>query len=174
MTAPKDICRQWIRLVTNLPVIFADDEEPTAPRRNVDEHVETYVAMLFEEDKSDYADPTEHTSDEPGDTDPTKAKMYRGETTEGQLMVDVYGPGATDYARALRLSRGRPDVLELLAAAGDFAIKRPSAVSDVPQLLDTTREPAASVSFFVQWVETEVFETDYAATVETTVEVTEE
>jgi hypothetical protein len=174
MSAPKDICRQWIQLVTSLPVTYADDPEPSAPRRNVDGSVETYVAMLFEDDKSEYADQVEHTSDEEGDVDRAKVKMYRSESTEGQLTVDVYGPGATDYARALRLSTGRPDVLALLEAAGDFSIKRPSAVSDVPQLLDSTREPAASISFFVQWVESEVFETDAVDSAETTVVVNQE
>lgn len=171
MSAPKDICRQWITLVTGLKCIFADDPEPTAPRPNVKSGVTTYASMLFEEDVSEYGEPGEHTSDEAGDTDPTKVKQYRGETVEGQLLVDIYGPGATDYARALRLSRGRHDVLQLIDASG-ITIKRPSAVSDEPLLRDATREPAASISFFVQWVESEITEIEPVESTATTVEVT--
>jgi hypothetical protein len=168
------VFREWIELVLPINVIYAGDPEPTAPRPNVDPSVTTYAAIEIEGDETGTSIPERRTTDTPGTVDPTKVDQIASEAPTGTLNVEIYGPGSVDFARTLRLSITRPDVIDLLNNAGDFAIVKAGAVGDDPVLKSATREPDASIQFDVQWVETDTFETEAVNTIETTVEVTEE
>ncbi len=168
-----DPYREWIELVTPLKVIYADDVSPTAPRPNVALDTEVYAALKILSDESDMSTANERTTDTPGTVDPTKFDQHRGKTREGLLGVEIYGPGAADYARALELSAGRADVLALLQAAGDFVIVRQGPALTEPLLLGATREPGARITFVIGWVDSEVYEIDGVDTIETTVTVEE-
>jgi hypothetical protein len=170
------VFREWIELVlpASVPVAYAGDPEPTAPRPNVDDAVTTYVTIEIEDDETGTSIPERRTTDTPGTVDPLKVDQIASEAPTGTLNVEIYGPGSVDFARTLRMSITRPDVIDLLNAAGDFAIVRAGDVSDDPILRDATREPHASIQFDVQWVETDIYETEAVNAIETTVEVTEE
>lgn len=175
MSEPTALMRSWIVLVTNLDVILDDDPEPGAPRPNVKTGTTSYAAIGFDDDQTATSTPYEDMTDTAGTVDPTKFDMDFSEVTRGTLNVEFYGPGATDYARALRLSITRPDVIDLLNLAGDFAIIKASEVSNEPILRSATREPHASIQFDVEWVESDTFEIEAVASVDATdVTITEE
>lgn len=173
MSAPKALIKSWVELVTSLKVIYDGDPEPSSPSPNMESGVNTYAAINFTNDESGYGTTYEETSDTAG-VDPDKFVQYRSKTRRGDLDVALYGPGADDYCRALDLSLGRPDVIALLDAAGDFAIDRPEAVSDEPIIRSATREPSASIQFTVQWVDSETYETEAVEEVTVTVDIDEE
>lgn len=172
MSAPKALIKSWVELVTSLKVIYDGDPEPSAPSPNMESGVNTYAAINFVSDGSGYGTTYEETSVDAGTG--TKVKQYRSKTRRGDLDVALYGPGADDYCRALDLSLGRPDVIALLDAAGDFAIDAPADVSDEPIIRSATREPAASIQFAVQWVDSEIYETEAVAEVTAAVDIDEE
>jgi hypothetical protein len=172
MSAPKDLIRSWVELVTSLPVIYDGDEEPSAPSPNMDGGVDTYAAILFTSDASGYGTAYEETTDEDAGAD--KFNQYRSKTRVGELDVAIYGPGAVDYCRALDLSLGRPDVILLLDTAGNFAIDKPAAVSDEPIIRSATREPSSSIQFALQWVDSEIYATEAVEIVTVTVDIDEE
>ena len=172
MSAPKALIKSWVELITTLKTIYDGDKEPTAPRANVAKGVTSYAAIGFVSETTDYSTAHERTTDTPGDLDATKVKQHRSLPTTGQLDVEVYGPGAVDYCRAMKLSIGRADVLRQLEVDGDFAIDNPSEISDEPILRSATREPNASISFEVKWIDTAVFETEGVDTITLTVAAT--
>jgi len=172
MSAPKDLIKSWIELVTPLKVIYDGDPEPSAPRANMASGVNTYAAILFTGDGSGYGTAYEETTDE--DAGGNLVNMYRSKVRSGELDVAIYGPGAQDYCRALDLSLGRPDVIALLEAAGDYAIEKPARVSDEPIMRAATREPSASIQFDIQWVDSEIYKTAAVAEVTATAEIDEE
>lgn len=174
MSEPKAVMKSWVELVTGLTVIYDGDPEPSAPSPLVDSATFTYAAINFTTDESPLATAYEVLTDTAGTTDPTKFDQIRSLQRRGELDVALYGPGADDYCRALELSMGRNDVQLLLDAAGDFALNTPSVVSDEPILRSATREPAASIQFTVSWIETETFELEAVATIDTTIDVDEE
>jgi hypothetical protein len=168
--------RDWVALVVpaSVPVILENDPEPTAPRPDIDAAVTTYAIVGFVDDDTATSTPYDETTDTPGSVDPTKVDRHSSEVTYGDLGVEFYGPGSVDYARTLRLSITRPDVIDLLNAAGDYAINKAGPVGDEPILRSATREPHASIQFEVQWVESAVFETEAVETIVTTVDIDEE
>jgi hypothetical protein len=167
--APLDLCRQFIELVIpGLTVIESGDPEPGAPRPDVDEATPSYAAFEIQSDESAWATAYEETTDTPSGA---KVEQLRALPTDGVLAVEFYGPLAGDYARSLRLSHGRADVLMLLEAAGDFAIDNPSGVSDDPVLRSARRELGASVTFGIRWVDSEIYDTEGVDTITTTVSV---
>ena len=172
MSAPKDLIKSWVELVTSLKVIFDGDKEPSAPSPNMESDTFTYAAINFISDESGYGTTYEKTTDEAATG--TKVNQYRSKVRRGDLDVALYGPGADDYCRALDLSLGRPDVIALLEDAGDFTIDAPAEVTDEPIIRSATREPSASIQFAVQWVDSEIYETEAVEEVTTTVEITEE
>lgn len=173
-SAQMTVFREWLELVLPINVIYAGDTEPTAPRPNVKTTDPTYAAIEIEDDDTATSTPNRRTTDTAGSVDPLKVIQIASEATRGTLNVEIYGPGAADYARTLRRSITRPDVLELLNAAGDYAIGKAGPVNDDPVLRDATREPHASIQFEVQWVESDNYETEAVATIETTVDIDEE
>ena len=174
MSAPKALIKSWVELVTSLKVIYDGDKEPSAPKANMEGGVSTFAAINFISDGSGYGTTYEETSNTAGSSDPTKVNQYRSKTRVADLDIALYGPGADDYCRALDLSLGRPDVIALLVAAGDFAIDKPAEVSDEPIIRSATREPSASIQFAVQWVDSEVYETEAVEEVSVTVDIDEE
>ncbi len=175
MSAPIALMRSWVVLVTNLDVIIDDDPEPTAPKPNVETGVLTYAAIGFDDDNTASSTAVEESTDEVASGDPTKFNVYRSEVTRGTLVVEFFGPGSTDYARTLRLSITRPDVIDLLNLAGDFGIIKAGEVSNEPILQSATREPHASIQFDVEWVESEIFESAAVASIDSSdVTITEE
>lgn len=174
MSEPKALMKSWVELVTGLTVIYDGDPEPSAPSPLVDSATFTYAAINFTTDESPLSTAVEVLTDTPGTVDPTKYDQIRSLVRRGELDVALYGPGAADYCRALELSIGRQDVFSLLDAAGDFAINLPTAVNDEPILRSATREPAASVQFTIEWIETETYELEAVASIDTTVDVEEE
>jgi hypothetical protein len=174
MSAPLALMKSWIELVLPIQVIYDGDDETSAPRPNVATGVTTYASIQFTSDSSPLSTATEALTDEPGSVDPTKYEQVRSLLRRGDLDVAIYGPGAEDYCRALELSYGRQDVLDLLNAAGDYAINLPTDVRREPILRSATREPEASIQFMVEWVEEEIFEMEAVASVEVDVDVEEE
>lgn len=172
MSAPKALIKSWVELVTSLKVIYDGDPEPAAPNPKMSSAVTTYAAIQFVSDASGYGTTYEKTTDEAGAG--TTVKQYRSKTRRADLDVALYGPGAADYCRALDISLGRPDVIALLKAAGDFAIDTPAEVADEPIIRSATREPSASIQFTVQWVDSEIYETEAVEEVTAAVTVTEE
>jgi hypothetical protein len=169
----KAVCRQWAELVTDLDVIYAGDDEPTAPRPNADPATLTYVAIDLQSSESKWSTYHEELTDEPAPGN--KFEQHRGAPLEGVLAVAVYGPGAMDYTAALRRSVGREDVLSQLLVAGDFAIELPGQqVADATEIRSATREPGASAAFLVKWTDTEIHELEATEQIESTVEVDEE
>jgi hypothetical protein len=166
--------KSWIELVLPIQVIFDGDPEPSAPRPSVDSSVTTYASIQIASDSSPLSVAVETLTDEPGDVDPTKFKQERSLLRSGELDIAVYGPGAEDYCRALELSYGRSDVIDLLNAAGDYAISLPTEVSRDPIVRSATREPGASIQFNVDWVDTETFEMEAVESIDVTVDVEEE
>lgn len=174
MSAPLDLIKSWVELVTNLRVIYDGDPEPSAPSPNVEDGINTYAAINFLSDGSGYGTTYESTSDVAGTLDPLKVNQYRSKVRIADLDIAVYGPGAADYCRALDLSLGRPDVITLLAEEGDFAIDKPAEVDEEPIIRSATREPDAAIQFVVQWVDSEIYETEAVETFEADATVTEE
>jgi hypothetical protein len=172
MSAPKALIKDWVELVTSLKVIYDGDPEPSAPSPNVEDGVNTYAAINFLSDGSGFGTTYEATTDEDAGGD--KFKQYRSKARIADLDIAVYGPGAADYCRALDLSLGRPDVINLLVDAGDFAIDKPTEVDEEPIIRSATREPDAAVQFVVQWVDSEIYETEAVETFDVDVTVTEE
>lgn len=171
MSYPLAVMRSWVALVTGLEVIYDGDDEPTAPRPNVDASTLSYAALNFEEDSSPMSTAFERMTETAGTVDPTKFVQHRSLLRRGLLDVALYGPGADDYCRALNLSMARPDVMLLLDTAGDYAINRPSAVNDEPIIRASTREPSASIQFMIEWVDSETYELEAVETIDTTVNV---
>lgn len=174
MSAPNELIKSWVELVTNLKVIYDGDPEPSAPSPNVEDGVNTYAAINFLGDGSGYGTTYESTSDEAGTQDPLKVNQYRSKVRIADLDIALYGQGADDYCRALDTSLGRPDVIALLNDAGDFAIDKPTDVDEEPIIRSATRVPDAAIQFVVQWVDSEIYETEAVEEVTTTVTVTEE
>ncbi len=172
MSAPKSLIKSWVELVTSLKVIYDGDDEPTAPSPNMEDGVDTYAAILFTGDSSGYGTTYESTTTTAAPDN--KVVRYRSKVRRGDLDVAIYGPGADDYCRALDLSLGRPDVMALMDAAGDYTIDKPAAVSDEPILRAATREPSASIQFVVQWVDSETYDIEAVAEVTPTVDIDEE
>lgn len=171
LSEPKALMRSWVEAVTSLAVIYDGDDEPTAPRPNVDASTTTYAAINFISNSSPYSVPYESTSDTAGDVDATKVKQYRSLLRKGLLDVAIYGPGAVDYCRALELSLGRYDTMARFDAAGDYSVSMASDVSDEPILRAATREPSASIQFTVQWIDEETYEIEAVDTIVTTANV---
>jgi hypothetical protein len=174
MSAPLELIKSWVELVTNLKVIYDGDPEPSAPSPKVEDGVFTYAAINFLSDGSGYGTTYESTSDEVATQDPDKVNQYRSKTRIADLDIALYGQGAADYCRALDLSLGRPDVIELLEDAGDFAIDKPTEVDEEPIIRSATRDPDAAIQFVVQWVDSEIYETEAVETFEVDATVTEE
>lgn len=172
MSAPKDLIKSWVELVTNLKVIYDGDDEPDAPSPNMEGGVDTYAAINLTSDDSGYSTAYEEITDE--DAGDGKVKQYRSKVRRGDLDVALYGPGADDYCRALDLSLGRLDVILLLDLAGDYTIDKAMPVSDEPIIRSATREPSASIQFTVQWVDSEIYATEAVETAEVEITVTEE
>jgi hypothetical protein len=172
VTAPLDVCRDFIQLVIpGLKVIFGGDTEPTAPRPNVDPSVFSYAAIEIQSDDTRWATVGERTTDTvSGD----KVEQIRGLPIEGVLAVEFYGDSAEAYARTLRLTTGRADVIRMLDAAGDYAIDTPSQVTRDYVLRSGEREPGASITFAVKWIDSETYDTEGVDTITTTVTVTAE
>lgn len=166
------VMRDWVALVCPIPVIFEDDPEPTAPRPDGTVGVPTYATVGFDDDDTATSTAYEETTDEDAGND--LVNQYRSETTFGSLGVEFYGPGSVDFARTLRLSIARPDVLVLLNAAGDYAINKAGPVSDDPILRSASREPHASISFDVQWVESKIYKTEAVESIVPTVDIEQE
>jgi hypothetical protein len=83
----------------------------------------------------------------------------------------LYGPGSQQRAEELQLSLARPDVIELLDGLG-VSVQRPTSEDNASAILDTSREPRASLVMTVVWYseitsQVDVIETvDYTATVQ--------
>jgi len=166
-----DVYQSWIEAITSLPVVQEDEDDPTVPRPSVADDVATYVLIGWDSDDAE-ATTTEQTTDTPAAGG--KVEYHRTELLTGRLAVDIYGPGSTDYVRALRSSLTHPTTLALLLAAGDYGIRKAGPVLSEPILRSATREPHASAVFDVAWSETTITAVDYADTVETTTSVDEE
>jgi len=169
-----DPLREYVELVTQLTTIYADDPEPTAPRPSVDPAVPTYIAIGLDDDESMGSTSCEREQlKDP--TDPSKGTERTFETVrEGTLQIEIFGPGAGDYARALDIGRDRQDVNDILEAAG-IALGSVTEVSDAPRIVGIEREPDVSLGAAVSWVQTMTIEsTNYAAEVEHTTDLSEE
>ena len=167
MPSPISILRQWIVNVTGLQVIFADDDEPAAPRPTANPAVLTYAAIGIDSDQSEYS--TAHQVTEKVGSVVTQ---YRSQVRSGTLSVEFYGPGADDYARALDLSRCHQATNDLLATWGDVSLGASSQVADTPRLRSAEREPGASIAIEITWVDTlATVLTQYAESAVSTVDV---
>jgi hypothetical protein len=167
-----DVFRGWVELVTGLKVIYANDPEPTAPRPNVDASTFAYAAIDISSEGSDWSTVYSETTDTPAPDN--KFEQHRSMPRQGTLEIELFGPGAMDYLHALEMSTGRDDALLYFDSLGDYAIKRPTDISDQPVLRSATREPGAEMAFVVEWIETETFGIEAVEEIVSTVEVDEE
>lgn len=165
------VFRQVIELILpGLEIIYSGDDQADAPRPNVDPAVASYAAFEIQDDSSYFATAYEETTDTAAPDN--KYVQNRSMPTEGTLAIEFYGPGAIDYARTLRLAHGRADVLALLSGIGDYTIEQPSQVTRDPVLRSATREPGASLTFVVRWVDSETYDVEAVEQIVTTVSVT--
>jgi hypothetical protein len=171
MSQPKATMKAWIELVTGLDCIYRGDPEPSAPRPNVDASTTTYADLDFLSESSPLSTLVEEHTDVAGSGD--TYVLERSDIRRGIMEVAVYGPGAADYVRSLELSVGSPSTINLLNAAGDFAINIPTDIEDNQSLRSATREPDASIQFSVEWIETADEDLAAVAEIDTTVNVTE-
>jgi hypothetical protein len=166
-----NVYRSWVAQVTGLQVVLEDEDDPTVPRPNVDDTVQTYALIGWDRDDVD-ASPIEVTTNT--DAGAGLVEQHRTELRTGSLAVDIYGPGATDYVRALRFSITHAATLALLLAAGDYAIRKAGVVLPDPLMRSVTREPHASCVFEVAWTETVIVDVEHADTTEITTSIDEE
>lgn len=165
------VYRQVIELVNpGLEVIYARDDQADAPRPNADESVSAYAAFEIQEDSAYFATANEHTTDTPAAG--SKYVQNRYLPTQGTLAVEFYGPGAWDYAHDLRMAHDRADVLTLLSSLGDYTFDQPGQITDDPVIRSATREPGASITFQIRWMDTETYNTEAVEQITTTVAVT--
>lgn len=165
------VYKDWVAAITSLQVVREDEDDPSVPRPNVDTSVDTYAMIGWDSDETD-GSPIEETTDE--DAGSNEVKVYTSDMVEAALAVDIYGPGATDYIRALRVAIYNSTTTALLLAAGDYVIRKAGPVLTEPILRDATREPHASCVFAVAWSETVETATPAAETTVLDVTVDEE
>lgn len=157
MSSPIAALRQWVETVTGLTVIYGDDPEPTAPRPNVDPAVSTYAEIGLEPHSSTYSTPYSAIRG-PEDSKPTT--RYTSQIRSGLLAVEIFGPGAEDYASALEMSRDHQSTIDLLKVSGDISLGAFGARDEDSVLRSTEREPDVSFTVEVQWSESIEAETD--------------
>ncbi len=145
----------WIRQVTSLKVIRADDPESAAPRPNADGSTDAYASI-----KVDRSAPTSSTAyEELVEGDPAGTyDRHLSQVRDGTLLIELYGPGAEDYAFALDLSRDDPNMITLINSYGDISLGAVSDTADDPILRSAEREPNASLSVNVQWTHAKVLD----------------
>ncbi len=167
MADPISILREWVESVTSLQVIYADDPEPAAPRPTADGVVQSYAAIGIDSDQSEYS--TAHqVTEESGGVVTQKRSTLRA----GTLAVEFYGADAADYARALDLSRCAQATSDLLKTWGEVSLGASSQVTDTPVLRSAEREPNASITIDITWVDTlSTVLTQYAETADSTATV---
>lgn len=171
MADPRQAARQWIQLAIPAITIVIDMDQQTAdaPR----ELVQPYAGIMLESSRpSGWQTPVESTPEtDPPRPIPEKYDNIQGWTREGQLLIMLYGPGSQQRAEELQLSLARPDVIELLDGLG-VSVQRPTSEDNASAVLDTSREPRASLVMTVVWYseitsQVDVIETvDYTATVQ--------
>jgi len=166
-----DVYRSWVEAITSLTVIYEDEGDPSVPRPNVDASADTYVMIGWDNDDAP-GSPVDETTDEAAADN--KVVRYTTVMAEGSLAVDIYGPGAMDYVRALRMSIYGDTTTALLLAAGDYVIRRAGPILPDPIMRDATREPHASCVFDVAWSEDTEADVEAAETAVATTTVTEE
>lgn len=167
MADPKDIARQWLEMVLiggSLPditaVVYLDHPTSDAPRPPD----LPYAGMMIDDDRPQgYQTPINWTEDTagwpaalpPGEKYPQHSEWAR----EGQLIVGLYGPDSLARARLLQLSLSRADVVEFLATE-QVAIRQGVTIDNASDILDTTREERASLTFSVSWVDRMTYDVD--------------
>ncbi len=165
MSSPIQEIREWLKLVlswTDEQVIQDEDPEAAAPRPSVT----NYVTVSIDSDDSPMSSPYIVTSDE--DAGGGQVWQYHSLQRSGQLSMAFFGDGSADYARAIELSMAQERVLAVLG--DDINVVMAGGVADQPILRSTEREPAATLGFQIDWVDSTRVAVDPAEGIE--VEVT--
>ncbi len=166
MADPRQAARQWIQLI--LPelsaVIDLDQEEADAPRPPYPDL--PYAGIMLEGSRpSGWQTPAEEIPEtDPPRPIPEKYDQLTGWTREGDLLIMLYGEGARERAEKLQLSISAPNVLELLDGLG-VSVQRPTTEDNAAAILDTSREPRASLIMTVLWYSDITTEVDVIETV---------
>lgn len=169
MADPRQAARQWIDLVfpEMSAVIDLDQQTSDAPRPAL-----PYAGIMLESSRpSGWQTPVEDTPEtDPPRPKPEKYDRIAGWTREGQLLIVLYGPGSQIRAEELQLSISSPDVIELLDGL-DVSVQRPELADNTSAILDTSREPRASLTMTVLWYAERTTEIDVIeeATIDLTV-----
>lgn len=159
--------RDWLKLVLSWPdaqVVMSEDEETAAARTEG-----PYVTVDLVADDSPMSTPYVRTTNE--DAGGGAVWQYHSLQRVGQLSLEFFRPGAADFAMAIELSMGRDDVNEVLG--DDTNVAMAGGVADQPVLRSTEREPAASLGFVVEWVDSTRVAVDPANGIEVELDATE-
>lgn len=62
--SPQNTIRDWVETVLEIPVINEDQKDPTAPRRNKEDGVDTYAALELDSDRATTSTPFDRLDDE--------------------------------------------------------------------------------------------------------------
>ena len=176
MPDPRQAARKWIQLAIPAITIIIDLDQGTAdaPRPPGLAAGDPYAGIMLQASSpSGWQTPVESTPEtDPPRPIPEKYDNVQGWTREGQLLIMLYGPGSQGRAEELQLSLARPDVIELLDGLG-VSVQRPSTEDNASAILDTSREPRASLVMTVVWYSEITSLVDVVETVDYTIDVQE-
>jgi hypothetical protein len=173
---PTQAARLWIKLA--LPeittVIDLDQQTADAPRPPGLKLGDPYAGIMLQASRpSGWQTPVELTPEtDPPRPIPETYDNLQGWTREGQLLIMLYGPGSQQRAETLQLSLSSPAVLELLDGL-EVSVQRPAAEENASAILDTSREPRASLVMTVVWYSEISTPVDVIETVDYQVDVQE-
>lgn len=176
MPDPRQAARLWIKLA--LPeittVVDMDQEAADAPRPPGLADGDPYAGIMLQASRpSGWATPAELTPEtDPPRPIPETYDNIQGWTREGQLLIMLYGPGSQQRAETLQLSLSSPAVIELLDGL-EVSIQRPVTEDNASAILDTSREPRASLVMTVVWYSEIITQVDVVETVDYTIDVQE-
>lgn len=176
MADPIQAVREWIQLA--IPaitiVIKLDQKTADAPRPPGLAAGDPYAGIMLQASRpAGWATPVDHTPEtDPVRPIPSKYDNFQGWTREGQLLIMLYGPGSQERAEELQLSISAPAVIELLDGLG-VSVQRPTTEDNASAILDTSREPRASLVMTVVWYSEISTEVDVIETTDYTLDVQE-
>ena len=151
---PLQAARDWIKLALSdvTIVIDLDQETADAPRPPDLAAGEPYAGIMLQASRpAGWQTPVEWTPEtDPVRPIPEKYTNFQGWTREGQMLIMLYGPGSQGRAEALQLSISSPAVIELLDKL-KVSIQQPVTEDNASAILDTSREPRASLVMTVLW-----------------------
>jgi hypothetical protein len=172
MADPRQAAREWIKLaLPEIAIVIDMDQQTSDAPRPPDL---PYAGIMLEASRpSGWATPVELTPEtDPPRPIPETYDNVQGWTREGQLLIMLYGEGSQQRAETLQLSLASPAVIELLDGL-QVSVQRPTTEDNASAILDTSREPRASLVMTVVWYSEIATQVDVIETVDYAVDVQE-